>query len=140
MKKFIIIAITCMASIVVVTARQIQVPLAVGKAFGLRFPSAQNVKWDKESKYEYEAVFLLSGKKVSTNFSASGNWLETEMPISQSAAPKVVMDGFGAKFPGAKVNQVYQISSPGGKEYFEIEYTLKGKKKEAKLSAGGGVI
>lgn len=133
-------AILCMAGIVIVTAQKTQVPVAVEKAFRSKFPDAENVKWEKENKDEFEATFLLNGKKGSANFSASGNWLETEIAVPQSAAPQKLLEGFGKKFPGAKVNEVFQISSAGGKDYFEIEYTLKGKKKETRLSAIGTVI
>lgn len=140
MKKFIVIAMVCMANMVTVTAQKNQVPAAAEKAFRQKFPEAQHVTWDKESKDEYEAAFLLNGKKGSANFSASGHWIETEIAVAQSATPKIVIDGFSQKFPRAKVNEVFQISSASGKDHFEIEYTLKGKKKEVRLSTSGVVI
>lgn len=140
MKKCIFIAMVCMVNFVTVSAQKTQVPMAAEKAFRQKFPEARNVIWDKESKNEYEASFLLNGKKGSANFSASGNWLETEIAVPQAAAPQKVLEGFGKKFPGAKVNEVFQIYSASGKDYFEIEYTLHGKKKEARLSASGTVI
>lgn len=140
MEKFIVIAMVCMATIVTATAQKTQAPTAAEKAFRNKFPGAKNVTWSQENKDEYEAAFILNGENGSANFSASGRWLETEMAIPRSAAPKAVMEAFGKQFPGAKVDRIYEVSSPDGKTYFEIEYTRKGKKKEVKLSTGGAVI
>ncbi len=112
-------------------------PAALTKAFPAKFPNAKEVKWDKESKNEYEASFVQDGKKGSANFSTAGEWLETEMAIPQNAAPKAVIDGFNKAYAGAAITEVYKIESKTGKNYFEIEYTIKGKKKEAKLSSEG---
>lgn len=140
MKKCIVIAVLCMATMVIAKAQKTQVPAAAEKAFRLKFPEAKKVIWDRENKDEYEASFILNGEKVSANFSATGRWLETEMAIPLSVVSKAVMEAFVKQFPGAKVDRVYEISSTEGKIYYEIEYTLKGKKKEAKLSTAGTVI
>lgn len=140
MKKIIVIAMLCMATMVMAAAQKTQMPTAAEKAFRLKFPEAKKVTWNRENKDEYEASFILNGEKVSANFSATGRWLETEMAIPLSVVPKAVMEAFVKQFPGGKVDRVYEISSPDGKIYYEIEYTLKGKKKEAKLSTAGTII
>lgn len=121
-------------------AQKSSVPAATEKAFQQKFAGAANVKWDKENKNEYEAGFILNGKKGSANFSATGEWLETEMSIPVSSAPKAVLDGFAKAYKDATITELYQVESKTGKNYFEIEYTRKGKKKEAKLDANGHLI
>jgi hypothetical protein len=66
--------------------------------------------------------------------------METEMAIPQANTPKAVMDGFNKSYAGAIINEVYKIESKEGKNYFEIEYSLKGKTKEAKLDLAGKIM
>ena len=93
-----------------------------------------------EAKDEYEASFVMDGKKGSANFSGTGDWMETEMAIPQASAPKVVLDGFNKAFAGATIKEVYKIESKNGKNYFEIEYSLKGKSKEARIDPSGKIM
>jgi hypothetical protein len=50
------------------------------------------------------------------------------------------MDGFNKSYAGAIIKEVYKIESKEGKNYFEIEYSLKGKTKEAKLDLAGKIM
>lgn len=133
-------AILCLGLGTAVFAQKNKTPEAAQKAFQQKFPNAKEVKWGKEGKDEYEAEFVQEGKKGSANFSATGEWLETEMAIPQTSAPKAVIDGFNKAYAGAAIKEVFKIESKAGKNYFEIEYTLKGKTKEAKLSPDGKLM
>lgn len=139
MKKYFIIGIL-MFSQIISYAQITKVTTEVQKAFQTKFPTAKEVKWDKENKSEYEANFVMNGKKGSANFSGKGEWMETEMGIPQAETPKAVMDGFNKAFVGATIKEVYKIESKEGKNYFEIEYSLKGKTKEAKLDLIGKIM
>ncbi len=133
-------AILCIGLCTTLIAQATKTTAAAEKALKQKFPNAKEVKWDKEKKNEYEASFVVDGKKGSANFSGTGEWLETEMAIPQSAAPKAVIDGFNKAHAGAAITEVYQITSKEGKHYFEIEYSQKGKTKEVKLSADGKMM
>jgi hypothetical protein len=139
MKIKFILAIICLGLINVIGA-QVKVPAAAENAFKKMFPSATKVKWDKESKSEYEASFELNGKKGSANFTPTGEWIETEKSIDQSAAPKVVIDAVTKAWPKATVKEVFEIETKDGKHYYEIEYSINGKTKEAKIAADGKLI
>ena len=65
-------------------------PAAVFTAFNKKFPNVTKVKWDRENAHEYEASFEWKGKKLSANFSNTGNWLETESPITFIQLPEKV--------------------------------------------------
>ena len=120
-----------------IVSAQVTPPAAVKASFRQSFPGITRVKWEKETRDEYEASFSKDGHNASASFSPAGKWLETEMGIATSSTPKVVLDAFFAKFPGAKIGQVYKIESASEPVYFELEYVLKGKTKEAKFNAEG---
>ncbi len=138
MKNIFILAIVCLG-ISTTTQAQKSTP-AAEKAFQQKFAGATAVKWDKEKKNEYEASFVMKGKKGSANFSGTGEWLETEMAIPSTEAPKAVSDAFAKGFVGATIKEVYKIETKEAKNYFEIEYTLKGKTKEAKIDPSGKIM
>lgn len=140
MKHIFMILLVCIGLIVTTNAQKNKVTPDAEKAFTQKFPNAKEVKWDIEAKNEFEASFVMDGKKGSANFSGKGDWLETEMAIPRSNAPKAVMDGFSKAFAGAIIKEVYKIESKEGKNYFEIEYSLKGKTKEAKVDPTGKIM
>jgi outer membrane lipoprotein-sorting protein len=140
MKRIFIILFLCIGILATTNAQKNKVTQAAEKAFAQKFPTAKEVKWEMESKDDYEASFVMDGKKGSANFSGKGDWMETEMGIPQANTPKVVMDGFNKAFAGATIKEVYKIESKEGKNYFEIEYSLKGKTKEAKLDPTGKIM
>lgn len=140
MKIVFIIAMVCVCLSASVSAQKPIVTAAAAKAFQQKFTGATGVKWDKEGKNEFEAEFILNGKKGSANFSASGEWLETEMGIAIADAPAVVNTSFVKMFPTATIKEVYKIETSKGKNYFEIEYQLKGKTKEVKIDASGKIV
>ena len=139
MKKYFIIGILMFCQIIS-HAQKNKVTTEAQKAFQTKFPSAKEVKWEMESKDDYEASFVMDGKKGSANFSGKGEWMETEMGIPQANTPKAIIDGFNKAFAGATITEVYKIESKVGKNYFEIEYNLKGKTKEAKIDPTGKVM
>ncbi len=140
MKRIFMILMLCMGLIATIYAQKSKVTPAAEKAFTQKFPTAKEVKWEMEAKDEYEASFVMDGKKGSANFSGKGDWMETEMTIPQSKTPNSVLDGFNKAFAGATIKEVYKIESKEGKNYFEIEYSLKGKSKEAKLDPTGKIM
>ena len=139
MKKTIL-AILCLALSTLLFAQKTKPTAAAEKAFRQKFPDAKNVTWGKEGRYVYEAAFIMDGKKGSANFYGTGEWMETEMAIPQAAAPKAVVDQFMKNFPGATINEVYRIETNKKKDYYEIEYNLKGRKKEARITADGKLM
>lgn len=140
MKSIFMVIFVCVSVLFNANAQKMQVTPAAEKSFTQKFPNAKEVKWEKEGKDEYEASFVIDGKKGSANFSGKGEWMETEMAIPQANAPRSVLDGFNKSFSGATIKEVYKIESKDGKNYYEIEYSLKGKSKEAKVDPTGKVM
>jgi len=96
-------------------------PENVQKNFNAKFPTAQDVEWSKENSAEYEVEFEIGGQEYSANFSVSGEWLETESPISFDKLPQLVQDAFKSSHPSAEVEAVNIIENSSGKINYEIE-------------------
>ena len=57
-----------------------QVPVAVMASFNSNFPTATNVRWEREREHGrtvYQADFLLNGKRWRAEFSANGTLLSS---------------------------------------------------------------
>lgn len=100
---------------------QVKVPSEVQKAFNQQFPNASQVKWDKESKTEYEASFTMQGNKYSANFTAEGKWLETESEIQFDALPQAVQAAVQKKYKLTQIKLVAKIETAKGEVRYEVE-------------------
>ena len=139
MKIKFILGIVCLSLATILNA-QTKVPAAAESAFKQKFPSATNVKWDKENKNEYEAAFILDGKKGSANFSSTGEWLETEVGVALTTVPAEVLAAVKNAYPASTVKEVFSIETKAGKHYYEVEYTIGKKTNEVKVTAEGAIF
>jgi len=121
MKKIIFAAMVLVCTYATSFA-QGKIPAAVTTAFNQKFPNATKVKWDKENSHEYEASVDWKGEKLSANFSDTGEWLETESPITFIQLPEKVKTGFNADHKGAIVKAVAKIETSKGTTKFEVEF------------------
>jgi Putative beta-lactamase-inhibitor-like, PepSY-like len=140
MKKIFIVLTMVVFTGLSAPCQGITVPEAVKNAFATKFPSATNVKWEKENTKEYEASFKVSGTDISANFTIDGNWVETESEISISELPGTVSSAIMAKYPGAVIKGADKIEKPGGKTFYEADIKLNGKNKELLLNTDGSFI
>ena len=118
----------------------IDVPKVVTDAFAKKFSGATNIKWGKENAKEYEAEFKMNGKAMSANFSAEGNWIETEAAINVSELPAVVVSSISAKYPGYNISGVFKIEKADGNTTYEAEIKKGSKKAEVILTSDGMII
>lgn len=119
---------------------QSKTPMAVTTAFNQKFPNASKVKWDKENAHEYEASFEWKGENFSANFSDTGEWLETESPISKNQLPDKVQSAFNSAHKRAKVKAVAKIETSKGITKFEVEFKQGIKTVELFYSTDGKEI
>ena len=135
MKKLFSIVV---AALVAITGfAQSQAPQSVTDAFHAKFPNALNVKWDKEGEHEYEAGFDWNGKKCSANFSDTGEWLETESPLSFTDLPERIKEVFNSTHKKADIVAVAKIDTSKGAVKYEIEFKNGIKTDEVFYSANG---
>lgn len=60
----------------------------------------------------------------------------SEIQISSNDVPEPVTQAFASKYPGAS-NVEWEVEKEDGKLYFEAEFTVEGKKKEAYFRPDG---
>lgn len=120
MKNILFVAFF-ICNIFTTTNAQTKVPKVVNDAFTKKFPTATNVKWEKESKTEFEANFTENKTKKSVNYSEKGDWLETESAITFEQLPAKVQKSFIDATKNAKVKAVAKIETSTGETNYEIE-------------------
>lgn len=122
-----------------ISCAQTNVPTVVKDAFSNNFPDAQSVEWEAEDG-EYEAEFVLDGKKMQASFNASGAWLETETAIKKSALPAVVQQAIANGFAGFSIQEVEQLSTPEWSNAYEVELKKGKETVEVVFSDTGKVL
>ncbi len=114
-------------------------PAAVKKAIKKKFPKAEIEKASKEvedGKTTYEVLLEIEDKPVDVAFKTDGTILEIEKEISFTQLPAKVKQAFKAKYPGAKVEKVEEVTrGEDGPAVYEIAI-----KTEVVLSANGKVV
>lgn len=139
MKKIIFVAVAFICAYATSFA-QSKTPNAVTITFNQKFPNASNVKWDKENAHEYEASFVWKGEKHSANFNDTGEWLETESPITFNQLPEKVQTAFNASHKVTTIKAVAKIETSKGQTQYEVEIKQGLKTVEFFYEANGSVI
>ena len=139
MKKIIFVAVAFICAYATSFA-QSKTPNAVTITFNQKFPNASNVKWDKENAHEYEASFVWKGEKHSANFNDTGEWLETESPITFNQLPEKVQAAFNASHKVTTIKAVAKIETSKGQTQYEVEIKQGLKTVEFFYDANGSVI
>ena len=137
MKKTII---TICVMVLSVAAFATDAPKAVKEAFAKKFPSATNVKWDKENAHEYEAAFKQNGKSFSANYSDKGDWLETESTIEFNMLPQKIQQSFKTNHKEAAVKVAAKIETSKGVTKYEVEFKSGKKTVEEFYAEDGSII
>lgn len=96
-------------------------PQTVMAAFNQKFPNMTVEKWDMEKNGEWEAEMEQNGTDMSANFSATGQWLETETEIKKAELPAAVQTAL----KGKKVKEAARIQKADGTTLYEAQVRHK---------------
>lgn len=103
-----------------------EVPAVVKAGFKTKFPGIKDGLWVL-NKGQYEVEFMEDSRMHEGVFNAAGEWIETEMEISKSEVPELVMNAFKASaYKDLKIKETEMLSTPEYKTVFELELK-KGK-------------
>ncbi len=136
MYKSLVIAVLILFGTITIFAKGVKPPPAVLAAFQLKFPSAKEVKWEKENGTEYEAEFIMDKGEYSANFKDDGTWLETEMEVDYTTLPDAVRTAF-EKQVNKKAKEASKIVKAGDITVYEVEYKKGMKTKELVYNPDG---
>lgn len=100
--------------------KESDIPAAVKTKFASLYPSAKNVKWEKEDG-KYEAEFKQNRTEVSILIDGAGNFLQTETEITISSLPQRVLDYEAKQLSGKKIKEAVKIVDVTGKVTYEVE-------------------
>jgi len=108
-------------------------PAAVVAAFNQKFSKVDELEWKMEKNGEWEAEFEQGeDMEMSANFSAAGQWLETETDIKVADLPAPVQ----AALKGKKVKEAAKILRADGSTVYEAEV----KRKDLVFDANGKML
>jgi hypothetical protein len=96
------------------------VPASVRAAFEQNYPTATEIKWDKEAG-NYEASFELNKKDNSVLIDVQGNIIETEVEIELSQLPQGILDHVRLHYAGKKIKETAKITDAKGIITYEVE-------------------
>lgn len=115
-------------------------PEAVTKAFAAKFPKVTKVDFDKEGNGEYEAEFKENGVGMSANFSATGDWVETESEISVDKLPATVVAAIKKAHPKSKIVGAARIETASKGVLYEADLKRGILKAEVLYDENGNFI
>jgi hypothetical protein len=115
--KPIVILVAVFAFVSITAFSQKNPPEVVKKVFTIKYAAAQSVKWDSEEENEWEAEFIMDGKKMSSSFDNSGKWIESETVITEKELPASVVITLNKNFEGYKKRYIEIFENPEIKGY-----------------------
>ena len=134
MKKLMLAC--CLLFTITVNAQQkSKISDAAKTAFAKAFPTATNVKWDKEDA-DYEVDFVSAGKKMSAIYDTKGNLKETEQTIAATELPSPIMPYFNEHYKNVTIKETAKITKASG----EVNYEIGIKGKDLLFDASGKFI
>jgi hypothetical protein len=109
-------------------------PAAVVAAFEQKFPIAKKPKWEPEDDVNWEVEFKQDGRKYSADYTANGDWLETEYAIKSKDLPERVRKILDSNLTDYKIKEVEVADTPDG-TFYEIEVSADGETFEVEIDA-----
>lgn len=96
------------------------VPSNIKSIFKKMYPTAKEVKWDKEGE-KYEASFDLNKTDHSVLMDAQGNIIETEVEIELNQLPMGILDYVKTHYTGKQAKESAKITDAKGMVTYEVE-------------------
>lgn len=111
-----------------------QVPQVVQSAFAAKYPGMTACY--ESQPYGYEAVFTQGGIEYEGEFTASGQWLETEYEVAENQFSGVVLQKVRQERPGYEITKREIEITPQG-TFYEVEIESDGTQLELYFDSQG---
>ncbi len=96
------------------------IPATVKLTFQNKYPTAKEVKWEKEGE-NYEASFNLNKTDNSVLINEQGNIIETEVEIELNQLPNGILDHVKTHYPNKQAKEGAKITDAKGIVTYEVE-------------------
>lgn len=142
--KNLILSLLFITSISIAQAQRIEnkdIPKSIVATFSKMYPQVKtsDVKW-KLDKGNYKAEFS-NGKEYEVLIDKYGNWLATEIEITDNDLPQSIKDSiYAGEFKDWKVTQIEQVENNQSKILYELNVVKDGKEYEITYDPNGNLI
>ncbi len=120
------------------TVTAAQVPGPVKKSLVTKFPKATGVEWEK-SAANYEAQFTNGNDWTTALFTATGEWIKTEVSLDTEELPATLKTAVVKNFKGFEVTSATKLVNKGGTTYL-IQVDSETEGYEALLKEDGTLV
>jgi uncharacterized membrane protein YkoI len=99
------------------------VPDKVSSALTQKYPDLRSgdIEWEKKGSH-YKAEFTKDGQDYEVKFDNTGNWVSTEIELTEKDLPEKVRNGLNkSEYKSWKVKDVEKKEKPQGKTLYRIE-------------------
>lgn len=127
MKKLLLMSACAVLLCISVNAQKMnaaKVPAVVKASFAKQFPTANDVKWEKEGK-TYEVALNYNGQNITVSLDGKGTIVETEFGIKSIDLPAPALKYVSDNFKGKPILSADKITA-GSKVTYEV-VVQKGK-------------
>lgn len=119
--------------------KSVEVPEKIKLSLLKHFPDATEIKWEKETAYEWEADFKMYENKYSANFDPEGNMLVMEYDMNVKDLPLPIVQNIDSTFTGYKIKKA-EYAEKGEIHFFEIELANSEKTLEVVYDETGAML
>ena len=124
MKKLLLMSACAVLLCISVNAQKMnaaKVPAVVKASFAKQFPTANDVKWEKEGK-TYEVALNYNGQNITVSLDGKGTIVETEFGIKSIDLPAPALKYVSDNFKGKPILSADKITA-GSKDRFRESRT-----------------
>ena len=119
---------------------QEEVPAVVEAAFAAHFPGAGFIEWEDVKDGIYEVDFEQDGKDMMAKFDADGNWVETEIEITETELPEAVWKAITAQFAGYSIDKVETEATTERPLAYKVRLKQKHAEMKVTFSTDGEIL
>ncbi|SHM73519.1 Putative beta-lactamase-inhibitor-like, PepSY-like [Chitinophaga jiangningensis] len=114
-----------------------QVPVAIVKAFKLKFPRTSKVEWEMKGNL-YEAEFKVDRREYKALYDAAGKLQTYKREISPNELPAAVRNAIATQYKGFHIDDADRLEK-NGKVYYQVDLDGKPHDEHVVFNANGTV-
>ncbi len=114
-------------------------PEKVLSSFEKTYPNSTNVIWKNQNDSLWEVNFEFDGIKISSEYSNSGDWMQSKYPVSSEQFPQSVIDRIDGFYYDYLITKSELVETPDSKLY-EVDIEVNNMQIALIVSEEGGLL